>query len=104
MTANAVIFLGDNPTMQTDNNSVYSAIAMKDSNWYLLLNGYALQSGAIAQSKKTITGIQRMMKKLGIPHIRIRVECDDGNSDVSRSGKKDFTMKEAMDYIFKFGA
>jgi len=88
--------------MQTDNNSVYSAIAKKDSNWYLLLNGYALQSGAIAQSKKTISGIQLMMKKLGIPYLRIRVECDNGYSDVSRGDKKDFTMKEAIDYILMF--
>ena len=88
--------------MKTDNKFVYTAIAMKDSNWYLLLNGYALRSGAIAQSKKTITGIQLMMKTLGIPHLRIRVECDNGDSDVSCGDKKDFTMKEAIAYILTF--
>lgn len=91
-----------NPTMQTDNKFVYSSIAMKDSIWYLLLNSEALLLGNIARSKKTIQGIQLMMKNLSIPYIRIRVECDNGNVDVIRSNKKDFTMKEAIDYILSF--
>jgi len=90
--------------MQTDNEFVYTAIAKKDSNWYLLLNGYALQSGAIAQSKKTIYSIQVMMKKLGIPNIRMIVECDNGNVYVSQGDKKEFTMQEVMDYIFQWKA
>jgi len=88
--------------MQTDNKFVYSAIAKNNSTWYLLLNGDALKSGAIARSKKTISGIQLMMKRLGISHLRIRVECDVGCSDIRRGEKQDFTMEEAINYIIRF--
>lgn len=90
--------------MQTNNTFVYTAIAKKDSTWYLLLNGDALSSGAIAKSEKTMKTIPLMMKKLHISHLRLRVEFDDKCLDVSLNGKEDFTMKETLDYILAWKA
>lgn len=87
--------------MLTNNTTVYTAIAKKDSTWYLLLNGDALTAGDITKSKKTIQTIQQMMKKLSISHLRLRIEFDDDDDslDITLGGKKDFTMKETLAYI-----